>query len=124
VGIGGMKKFNRETGRRGEEVAREYLEKQGLELVERNWGNKWGEIDLIMKDKGVLVMVEVKAKVGREYGAPWEIVTRRKLAQVKRMGELYLREVGWQERARIDVVGVVFNREIEVEELKWWRNVL
>ncbi len=117
-----MKKFNKITGRRGEEEARKYLEKEGLELVERNWGSKWGEIDLIMRDGEVLVMVEVKAKRGRKYGAPWEMVTRRKLVQVRRMGEMYVREIGWQGRVRIDVVGVVFEGE-RVAEIRWWKGV-
>ncbi len=128
-----MKKFNKVTGRKGEEEARRYLEKEGLELVEQNWGNRWGEIDLIMRDptereRGVpaggevLVMVEVKAKKGRKYGAPWEMVTRRKLAQVRRMGEVYVQEIGWQGRVRIDVVGVVFEGE-RVAEIRWWKGV-
>ena len=117
-----MKKFNKATGRRGEEVARRYLEERGLELVEQNWRNRWGEIDLIMWDGEVLVFVEVKAKKGRDYGAPWEMVTRRKLAQVKRMGGVYMRGVGCQGRVRVDVVGVVFRGE-EVEEVRWWRGV-
>ncbi len=116
------KKFNKVTGRRGEEVAEQYLEERGLELVERNWGNKWGEIDLIMREREVLVFVEVKAKRGRAYGAPWEMVTQRKLAQIKRMGGVYMREMGWQGRVRIDVVGVVFQGS-EVEEIRWWRDV-
>ncbi len=117
-----MKKFNKVTGRRGEEVAGRYLEERGLELMERNWGNKWGEIDLIMREGEVLVFVEVKAKKGRAYGAPWEMVTRRKLAQVKRMGGAYMRKVGWNGRVRVDVVGVVFDGN-EVEEIRWWRGV-
>lgn len=116
------KRFNKVTGREGEEVARRYLERRGLKLVERNWGNKWGEIDLIMREGEVLVFVEVKAKRGRKYGAPWEMVTGRKLAQVRRMGEMYVKEVGWQGRVRVDVVGVVFGEDGE-EEVRWWRGV-
>ena len=106
-----MKKYNKQTGGKGEREAKELLREKGYKILEMNWGSKWGEVDLICLDKDVVVFVEVKAKTGYGYGAPWQMVSKRKLSQVRRIGGLFLTEKGWQDKAcRIDVVGVVFSR--------------
>ena len=63
-----MKLFNKKTGGIGESLALEYLLKKGFELVLRNYSTRFGEIDLIMRDKDVLVFVEVKAKKSEDWG--------------------------------------------------------
>ena len=130
-----MKKFNRQTGRKGENEAKKLLRKKGYKVLEMNWGSKWGELDLVCLDRrdaphqtvqgnDIVVFVEVKAKTGDGYGAPWQMVGRRKLDQVKRIGEMYLTEKGWQDRpCRIDVVGVVFNRAGKVTNIDHYENV-
>jgi len=111
------------------------LRKKGYKILEMNWGSKWGEVDLVCIDSGqarmttrrggeTVVFVEVKAKTGDGYGAPWQMVGRRKLDQVKRIGEMYLAEKGWQDKpCRIDVVGVVFNRAGKVVNINHYENV-
>ena len=134
-----MKRFNKQTGGKGELEAKKLLGRKGYEILEMNWGNKWGEVDLICLDigfpqgdskarlrgnDGVVVFVEVKAKTGDRYGAPWQMVNRRKLERVRRMGGLYLTEKGWQEKAcRIDVVGVVFDSGGKVSNINHYENV-
>jgi len=129
-----VKRFNKQTGGRGEREAERLLREKGYKILEMNWGNKWGEVDLICVDpptrkatarrSETVVFVEVKAKIGYEYGAPWQMVNRRKLAQVRRMGGLFLTEKGWQDKAcRIDVVGVVFDRGGKVVEVDHYENV-
>jgi len=105
----GGKKWNRKKGGEGERVAGEFLEKKGHGTVERNWGNRFGEIDLICVDGDVLVFVEVKMKTGDGFGRPEEMINRKKLGQVRRMAEVYLTEKGLRKRytsLRIDVVCV------------------
>jgi putative endonuclease len=119
-----MKQFNKQTGGKGEQEAERLLRGKGYKVLEMNWGSKWGELDLVCLDGEVVVFVEVKAKTGYGYGAPWQMVNRRKLDQVRRMGEVFLTERGWQEKAcRIDVVGVVFDRAGKVVEINHYENV-
>ncbi len=104
-----MKQFNKQTGSKGEIEAARLLREKGYKILEMNWGNKWGEVDVICMDGEAVVFVEVKAKTGYGYGAPWQMVSKGKLGRVRRMGEVFLTEMGWQEKAcRVDVVGVVF----------------
>ena len=74
----------------GEEVARNFLLAKGFELVESNYVNDIGEIDLIMIDKKWLVFVEVKYKTDDKFGIPEEMIGKKKLAQVRRVAEIYL----------------------------------
>jgi len=105
-----MKKWNREKGSEGEKVAERFLEKKGYKIVERNWGNRYGEIDLVMEKNEELVFVEVKMKSGERFGTPEEMVDKRKLRQVRRTAEMYLTKEGrWRgyKGFRIDIVCVV-----------------
>lgn len=85
-----IKEFNFKKGRKGEEEARIFLEAKGFMLIEQNYTNDLGEIDLIMIDKDWLVFVEVKYKSDDRLGLPEEMLTPKKLAQVKRVAEMYL----------------------------------
>jgi putative endonuclease len=85
-----MKQYNYKKGRQGEEVAKEYLIKKGFNFIEANFEVDIGEIDLIMSDKDRLVFVEVKYKSDDKFGIPEEMIDKRKLAQIKRVAEIYL----------------------------------
>ena len=83
-----MKKFNRIVGSKAEEYASRALIKKGYTIVKRNFSNRFGEIDIIVKDGETLVFVEVKAKTGNRFGTPEEMVSKRKLNQIRKMGEI------------------------------------
>jgi len=116
-----MKKFNREVGRIGEELAAQKLEKSGYIILERNFANKFGEIDIIARDKDVLVFVEVKTKIGDDFGSPEEMITPGKLQRVRNMATMYLH--GVSAVCRIDVVAIVLDEENEVVRLTHYENV-
>ncbi len=109
------KQGNKITGNKGERKAAEYLQQKGYEILTRNYRSKWGEVDIIAKiseqmhertGEPIIVFVEVKTKTTGSYGEPWEMVNKWKVEQVKRMGEAWCREFGWDGRVRVDVVGV------------------
>ena len=116
-----MKVLNRETGRIGEGIAEGFLVKKGLELVLRNFSTRFGEIDLIMRDKDILVFVEVKTKKGLAFGTPEEMFTQNKLTRVKRMATVYLK--GKEVKCRIDMVAVVLDEFNEPVSVKHYANV-
>ncbi|MDZ7586892.1 MAG: YraN family protein [Patescibacteria group bacterium] len=125
-----MKRFNYAKGQIGEEAAAEFLRKKGYQILERNFRTKFGEIDIIAREKQEepflpkIVFVEVKTKSGEEFGEPWEMVNKRKVGQVRRMAELYLMFKRLGEAAcRIDVVGVWLDILGEVERIEHWEDV-
>lgn len=72
-------------GHLGEEQACRYLQDKGYKIIEKNFRNKLGEIDLIAKDGGMTCFIEVKTRQSLHYGAPYESVhsiKRRKMVQV------------------------------------------
>lgn len=105
---------NIELGRMGEEAALSFLQKKGYLLVSKNFRNKIGEIDLIMRDRGTLVGVEVKAK--REGGIdPSEMLTSRKIAKVKNV----LTSLAWEcQDKRVECVTVVFDHRNQVLKIE------
>lgn len=86
------KQLNYQRGKVGEEIARSYLLRKGYELLEQNFNTRFGELDLIMVKDKVLVFVEVKLKVGEDFGSPEEMITRHKLTQVQNTAVAFLQQ--------------------------------
>lgn len=98
-----------QLGRRGEDLAEEFLRAQAFEIVARNFRCRAGEIDLVALDGRALVFVEVRSRRGERRGTGLESVTARKQAQVARVAQYFLAGRGWSEReARFDVIGIDF----------------
>jgi putative endonuclease len=116
-----MKQFNRKTGLLGEDVAARHLARKGYQIIERNFSNKFGEIDIIARDKDTLVFIEVKTKIGESFGSPEEMVGRGKLQKIRNMGTVYLN--GKSTLCRIDVVAIVLDDFNEVIRLTHYENV-
>ena len=96
-------------GASGEKLAKLFLIKKGFKILQSNFKNKTGEIDIIAKDKDTLVFVEVKTRKSLKYGYPQEAVNSRKIAQIKKVAEYYclinkLKDI----RKRIDVVSILY----------------
>ncbi len=77
-----MKMKRSDTGRLGEELARDFLKKRGFHILENNYRCPEGEIDIIAHHKDYLVFIEVRTKTSQEFGIPEESITK---AKKKRM---------------------------------------
>lgn len=117
-----MKSENRNIGRLGEQLAQQLLADKGYQIIERNFGTKFGEIDLIAKDGDVLVFVEAKTKKGLDFGSPEEMFTKGKMQRVKRMAAVYLQ--GQEAKCRIDMVAVVLDSQNRPERITHYPNVI
>ena len=83
-----------ETGRRGEEEAVRFLSKKGVKILERNFRDRNGEIDLIGEQDGVLLFIEVKYRGSQRFGTPEEAVTPEKQHNICRTALYYLHQTG------------------------------
>jgi len=79
----------RETGIRGEKLARDFLKKRGYRILETNYRCPEGEIDIITKDKDSLVFIEVRTKKSLEFGSPEESITLAKKERLKAIASHY-----------------------------------
>lgn len=116
-----MKFNNRETGRLAETLASRALIEKGYQILESNFSNRFGEIDIIAKDKDILIFVEVKAKKGTEFGLPEEMISPYKLRKVKNMATVYMK--GESLACRIDVIAVVLSQDGDLIRLTHYENV-
>lgn len=116
-----MKSFNRQTGRFAENLAAKALRDKGYQILEHNFANRFGEIDIIAKDKGTLVFIEVKAKKGERFGAPEDMISRGKLKKIQKMASVYLN--GRKLLCRIDVVAIVLSPTNEIIRFSHYENV-
>lgn len=100
------------TGADGEQLACEYLAARGVAILDRNWRCRYGELDAVCDDHGVLVGVEVKTRRRTGFGDPVEAVTAAKVARMRRLLGLWRDEHpehrAW--RPRLDVVTVLHRR--------------
>ena len=99
-----MKQFNLTTGKLGENIAREYLEKKGYNIIEQNYKTKYGEIDLICKQGKELVLVEVRTKTGDMFGTPEESLNYKKLHKLRLNAMSYVGRKWWKGNYRVDAV--------------------
>lgn len=97
-------------GQHSEDLACDYLQTQGLTLVERNFSAKVGEIDLIMMDKNTLVFIEVRSRTKADDFDPIESISYAKQRKLLQTGEVYLQTRGWQDiyPCRFDVIGITY----------------
>jgi putative endonuclease len=107
-----------ETGKRGEELAANYLKEKGFEIIEKNYRWKRFEIDLIVKKEPFLIFVEVKTKTNTTFGYPEDDVTPQKAKQVMAAAEEFVYETGWKKEIRFDIVAVIIKgQSIEIEHI-------
>ena len=93
-------------GRQGEALAADLCRERGLKVIETNYSTPFGEIDIIAKDKDIFVFIEVKARAGGTYGAPFEAVTRRKREKIKKVAMNYMKRFKSEMPARFDVISI------------------
>jgi len=91
----------------GEEQAVAYLLREGFEVLERNWRYKRAEIDIVARENGILVFVEVKTRAGTGFGRPEEMVDGRKRRLIIDASQAYMRAVGYDWEIRFDIVAVI-----------------
>ena len=122
---------SRRLGDLGEQMASEYLIRQGFRLVVSNFtvpvGRNWkgvqvsGEIDLIALENDTLCFTEVKTRRSAEFAGPLSAVDRRKQRQITRTARMYRRIFGLNEIAfRFDVITVLLEKgqEPQIELIK------
>lgn len=107
-------------GRKGENAAFEYLEKNGYTIIERNFKCRQGEIDIIALDKDYIVFVEIKSRTSNDYGLPSEAVTERKIKHILKSATYYLYKNHLENaNTRIDVIEVyVEDNNYRINHLK------
>ena len=97
---------NKLTGAWGEALAAEYLRKKRYEIVACGYRCRFGEIDLIVKNKKYLAFVEVKLRKSDSFASAMEYVDRRKQDKLRITASLYLSQNPTKLQPRFDVIEI------------------
>lgn len=115
---------NQNIGKLGEEIAFKYLQEKGYQILEQNYYSRWGELDIIAVKANKLSFIEVKTRVGDQFGKPHDSVTKFKILHLKRPIQYYLLKNNYKKsKLSLDVVSVVLNEDQSVKTLKHFENV-
>jgi len=122
-----VKNLNYQTGKIGENLARQYLTKKGYKILASNFRSRFGEIDIIATKNNTLVFVEVKLKIGEETGQPEEMINRKKVNQIQKMAEVFLQTNPSVAQKfplwRIDAICIVLNSDGSSKRTTHWENI-
>ena len=91
-------------GEKSEQRACDFLLKQGLHIVDKNFRCKYGELDLIMRDIQTLVIVEVRFRKSNKYGGALESITHKKQSRIIAATQIYLLQNKIISPIRFDVI--------------------
>lgn len=101
--------YNRKVGTFGEMLVITYLENQNYKIIDKNFYTKYGEIDIIAKDKDEYVFIEVKTRTTNNYGTPAEAVDNNKRKCMKSASNVYIYLNKLENKyIRYDIVEVYF----------------
>ena len=103
--------YRRRLGDAGEALASAWYEAAGYEVLDRNWRCRHGEIDLVCRSGGTVVICEVKTRRSSAFGTPAEAVDRAKRRRLRVLAASWLRARGVRcESVRFDVASVMAGR--------------
>jgi len=97
---------NNLLGAWGEALAAEYLRKKRYEIIAAGYHSRFGEIDLIVKDRKFLVFVEVKLRKSDDFARALEYVDRRKQDKIRITASMYLSQNPTSLQPRFDVIEI------------------
>ncbi|MCH2200546.1 MAG: YraN family protein [Fuerstiella sp.] len=119
-----MKRFlHRLLGDRGERKAVRFLKQQGYRILERQYRDRFGEVDIIAMDNNQIVFVEVKTRRTTNTGKPFEAVGLTKQKKIARVALAWLRaQHRLNQSCRFDVISIVWESNTGNPQIDHFKN--
>lgn len=106
-------------GKLGEELAVEFLEKNGYTIMEKNWTFQKAEVDIIAKKETTLAVVEVKTRSSIDFGLPQDFVKPKKIQLLVKAINEYVVSNDLEVDVRFDIIAIhIENKEVKLEHLE------
>ena len=109
------KALNQATGKKGEQIAVQYLTINGYQIQEKNWRHHHLEVDIIASKNERLHIIEVKTRQSIKYGHPEESITKSKMTFLKNAAEAYQYQHKEWIYLQFDVIAITLISDIETE---------
>ncbi len=116
-----MQTTSQTVGIIGEELAANFLSGHGYKILLKNYESPVGEVDLIAKENGALIFIEVKTRTSQAMGLPAESVTFQKRRQIVKTAQYYIKRYGIKDvPCRFDVVSILMppGQELLIDVIK------
>lgn len=113
-----MAKHN-ELGKKGEQLAVNYLIKKGYEIVDRNYRFDKAEVDIIARKKDLLSIIEVKTRSSIDFGNPQDFVKPKQIKRLVKAVDEYVTVNGLDVEVRFDIIAIIKNgKTFDIEHLE------
>lgn len=107
-----------DLGKLGEELAVDFLQKNGYKILETNWTFQKAEIDIIAQTKDTLAIIEVKTRSSIEFGLPQDFVNPKKIRLLTKAVDNYVVEKNLDINVRFDIIAIhKENKSFVIEHL-------
>ncbi|WP_338375959.1 YraN family protein [uncultured Flavobacterium sp.] len=108
-----------DLGKLGEDLAVDFLQKNGYEILDRNWRFQKAEIDIIVKKNSILAIVEVKTRSSLEFGLPQDFVKPKKIQLLVKAVNEYVVSKDLDVTVRFDIIAIHYQKDnIEIEHIE------
>src|SRR5690606_23879697 len=107
-----------DTGKQGEQLAKEYLQKNGYTILETNYRYKKAEIDIIATKENILAIIEVKTRTSTHFGEPESFVNNNKIKLILEATNAYIIEKDLDLEVSLDIISVIMGNETEVNHIE------
>ncbi|ADY53224.1 Uncharacterized protein family UPF0102 [Pseudopedobacter saltans DSM 12145] len=105
--------IHNDFGKKGEQLAKLFLEENGYEILDENWHFNKAEVDLIAYKNKTIIFIEVKTRSGDYFGSPEEFVDHKKQKLLSDAAEEYIYIMQHQGEIRFDIVSILINKHSE-----------
>ena len=100
-----------DLGRKGENLAKTFLEDAGYEILDENWTHGKCEVDLIAYKDKMIIFAEVKTRTGNGFGEPEDFVDDRKQRLLAEAADEYIYLMDHQGEVRFDIIAILFDTD-------------
>jgi putative endonuclease len=108
-----------ELGKKGEQLAVDFLLKNGYEIIERNYRFDKAEVDIIAQIKDILAIVEVKTRSTTDFGNPQDFVKPKQIQRLVKAVDEYVIVNSLDVEVRFDIIAIVKNgKSFNIEHLE------
>ena len=111
--------FHNELGKKGEQLAVDFLIKNGYDIVERNYHFDKAEVDIIAKQNDILAIIEVKTRSTRDFGNPQDFVKPKQIKNLVKAVDEYVTVNELDVEVRFDIIAIVNqNNKYDIEHIE------
>ncbi|MFT5242906.1 MAG: putative endonuclease [Glaciecola sp.] len=100
-----------ELGKKGEELATDFLLKKGYDIIARNYIYQKAEVDIIAKKGDVLAIVEVKTRTSTDFGDPQQFLKPKQMQRIIKAVDFFVNDNEMDVDVRFDIIAIVLNNK-------------